>query len=143
MVQAVLGLEVTPFSVFLTLDLAVLVLHQPHQRAEVLAVARPQEAAVVAALEPVDVREDRLGRRPADDLEPVRGVVGLGVRHERTHRHRVVAEHALEAVAVGVVFVWELIALVTGDTSDPVSAGKAGCSNSFTGNSRQTGALWR
>lgn len=29
---------------------------------------------------------------------------------------------ALEAVAVGVVFVWELIALVTGDTSDPVSA---------------------
>ena len=29
---------------------------------------------------------------------------------------------ALEAVAVGVVFVWELIALVAGDTSDPVSA---------------------
>ncbi len=34
-------------------------------------------------------------------VEPVRGVVGLGVGHERTHRHRVVAQHALQAVGRG------------------------------------------
>src|SRR5690606_28744726 len=81
-----------------TLDLAGAVLHQPHERAQVLAVAGPQEAAVVTLLEPVDVGEDRLVLRSPDDLEPVRGVRALGVGHERPHRHRVVAQLAVETV---------------------------------------------
>ena len=82
-----------------SLDLAVLELEQPEQRPQVVAVARPEEVAVLGvALEPVDVREDRLVLRRPDDVEVVACVVALAVGHERPVGHRVVAEDALLAL---------------------------------------------
>ncbi len=80
-------------------DLAIPQPHEPQQRTQVVAVAGPQEAAVLrVALEPVDVGEDRLVGGGADDLQPVRGVGALRVGHERAHRHGVVAQDALGAL---------------------------------------------
>src|SRR5438034_11103041 len=61
-------------------DLALLEPQQPQQRPQVVAVAAPQVVPVLGvALEPVDMCEDWLARRRADDLQPVRGVGALGI----------------------------------------------------------------
>ena len=67
----------------------------PRQHARVLAVAGPQEAAVVVLAEPVDVEDLRqLRARRAADLQPVGEVVGHVVAAERQHRERVEAQLA-------------------------------------------------
>ena len=86
-----------PTGVSPTGDLAVAQLQQPQQGAQVVAVAGPQEVAVLrVALEPVDVGEDRLVLRRAHDVEVVLGVVALAVGHEGPVGHRVVAQLALD-----------------------------------------------
>src|SRR3546814_1254353 len=66
----------------------------PFQNAQVVAEARPQEAAVVALAEPVDVEHLRQLRAGLVERQPVAEVVGEVVAAERLHRHRVAAHHA-------------------------------------------------
>ena len=76
--------------------LAVDALDDPLQHAAVLAEARPQEAAVVVAAEPVDVEDARHLRGVVllAHVDPVAEVVTGVVADERQHRHRVAADHA-------------------------------------------------
>ena len=76
--------------------LAVDPLDDPLQHPAVLAEARPQEAAVVVAAEPVDVEDPRQlgGVVVLADGDPVVEVVAGVVADERQHRHRVAAHHA-------------------------------------------------
>src|SRR5260370_26940651 len=82
-------------------DLTLLEPQQPQQRPQVVAVAGPQVVPIPGvAPEPVDMGEDRLARRRADDLQPVRGVRALGIGHERAHRHRVVPHQPFDTLGV-------------------------------------------
>ena len=75
----------------------------PLQHAAVLAEARPQEAAVVAAAEPVDEEHLRhLGLVGVlAEVDPVLEVVADVVAEERQHRHRVAADGADLALGGG------------------------------------------
>ena len=73
--------------------------HQPEQgRTGFSAGSQPQEVTVLGiALEPVDVREDRLGVWRHRRCRASAGRKALGARHEGPHGHRVVAQLALDA----------------------------------------------
>ena len=78
---------------FVRLDPAVAAFEDPLQHAQVVAVARPQELAVLVPAEPVDVEDARqlsAGLR----TQPVRPVVAEVVAAEGLHRHRVATHDA-------------------------------------------------
>src|SRR5262245_25627633 len=64
-------------------------LDYPFQHAHVLAIARPQEVAVLILAEPVDAEDPRWVWDAAPKLEPVVEVVGHVVAAERQHREGV------------------------------------------------------
>src|SRR6266516_4071027 len=68
--------------------------HDPLQDPDVLAVARPQELAVLILSEPVDVEDARqlAGARGAADLQPVSEVVAHVVTTERQHREGIMTQ---------------------------------------------------
>ncbi len=73
---------------------AVAAADDPFEHAQVVAVAGPEELAVGALAEPVDVEDLRQLRARLVEREPVREVVAVVVAAERLHRHRVAAQHA-------------------------------------------------
>ncbi len=76
-------------------DLAFDAVHDPLQDAGVLAEARPQEAAVFAAAEPVNQEDGRHAVTALDaHVDPVLQVVTSVVADERQHRHWIVAQCA-------------------------------------------------
>ena len=92
-----------PIGVRLAVGLVLDALDGPLQHAAVLAEARPQEPAVVAAAEPVDEEHRRhLGLVGVlADVDPVLEVVADVVAEERQHRHRVAAHGADLALGGG------------------------------------------
>ena len=83
----------SPIDVSTASAVALAATEDPGQHARVLAVAGPQELAVLALAEPVDVEDPRqLGALAAADLQPVAEVVSHVVATERQHRHRVPAQ---------------------------------------------------
>ena len=72
-------------------------IHDPLEHAHVLAEARPQEFAVVALAEPVDVEDARRRAQSALHLEPVTEVVAHMVAAERQHGHGIAAHDAHRA----------------------------------------------
>ena len=64
----------------------------PLQDAHVLAVARPEEASLVALAEPIHHEDLRRVRHAPEHREPVREVRARVVADEREHRHRVATD---------------------------------------------------
>ena len=73
---------------------AVTTAKNPFQHAHVVAKAGPQEFAVVAFAEPVDVENLRQLHAGLFETEPVREIITEVVTAEGLHRHRVAAHHA-------------------------------------------------
>src|SRR5215469_10791583 len=69
----------------------------PFQYAHIVAKTRPQELAVLAFAEPVDVKDLRQLRAGLVQAQPVPEIIGEVVAAERLHRHRIAAQHAHRA----------------------------------------------
>ena len=90
----VLGLRLVADDRLVRAHLVEAALEDPLEHAQVVAEARPQEAAVVIRAEPVDVEDLRCVRQLLAHVEPVLPVVGHVVAAERAHGHRVAAHNA-------------------------------------------------